>query len=558
MNVRQAAASVVKMRDLGGRTEPVTTAATSPEPASASRAQASVLRRLLSGSFWLAIRTPIQAVFSLWTVPLIMEAVNAKGFGAYGFAYGFGFLQLVLEFGMSSALQRHISETWTKGDREGVDRAIACGMNFYGVMAAVQAAALLAIGYFALPLVDLGGPQFTALAFKLICLQAVTAPCFGMSAIASSVLQAAHRYDFVPRLELGVVLARFLVLLIGVKAGFDFFSVVATQTAVQIAFTLLPALVVMTRELGYRPHFGGTRLSDYKPLLYVSTYMFLMQISVVLADKIDTTVLGFALPDAGSAIAVYQVVSKPFLQIRQTGWTLAYLVLPAVASLAATRDQRGMDRVKYDGTRLHIGLILPSVLLAWVYAAPFLTLWVGNDLGYDAARLTPLLRLFLLATLPLVLSVPVQAAFGINKVEVVAIAAFAGSIVNLPVSIMLTKWLGVSGVIWGTLLTTFFSNLLVPGFHVFRVLEIRPRTFFSRTLSAPLAGALGLMVMAALLGLLAPLHPSPSKSMSPLRWVPLAWQLMVCGLAYVAGYISVPIGMSDFRAIAGKFVKRAG
>ena len=67
-----------------------------------------------------------------------------------------------------------------------------------------------------------------------------------------------------------------------------------------------------------------------------------MQVSVVLADKIDTTILGYALPetDPGPSITVYQNVSRPFFQIRQAGWTLAYLVIPAVTSLAAVHDAR--------------------------------------------------------------------------------------------------------------------------------------------------------------------------------------------------------------------------
>src|SRR4029077_2912482 len=124
-------------------------------------------------------------------------------------------------------------------------------------------------------------------------------------------------------------------------------------------------------------------------------------ISVVLADKIDTTMLGFVLSAPGPATAVYDVVSKPFLQLRQTGWMLAYMVMPAVASLAAARDERGLDRVKYDGTRLHISVLLPVGLLAWIYAGPFLSLWLGDrqwsairELGYDLADVTRLMRLF--------------------------------------------------------------------------------------------------------------------------------------------------------------------
>src|SRR5918997_3173810 len=103
-----------------------------------------VLGRLLSGTFWLALRTPLQALFALWSVPLIIAAIG-DGCGAYGFAWGFGFLQFLLEFGMSSALQRQVSETWTRGDRAGVDRAIASGLAFYAAMAVIQAAVLIGI-----------------------------------------------------------------------------------------------------------------------------------------------------------------------------------------------------------------------------------------------------------------------------------------------------------------------------------------------------------------------------------------------------------------------------
>ena len=52
----------------------------------------------------------------------------------------------------------------------------------------------------------------------------------------------------------------------------------------------------MVRELGHVPHFRGARRADYAALLHISFYMFLIQLSVVLADKVDTTILGFALP----------------------------------------------------------------------------------------------------------------------------------------------------------------------------------------------------------------------------------------------------------------------
>src|SRR5262249_26827449 len=217
-----------------------------------------------------------------------------------------------------------------------------------------------------------------------------------------------------------------------------------------------------------------------------------------------------------------------------TGWMLAYMVMPAVASLAAARDVRGLERVKYDGTRLHIGALLPVGLLAGLYAGPFLSLWIGGNLGYDAAEVAPLMRLFLVAAIPLVLSVPVQMSIGLNKIKVIALAALAGSLVNLPISCYLTARLGVEGVIWGTVLTTLFSNLLVPGLYVFRVLEIDPRIYLKRTLSAPMAGAAALVVVTwALRSLMPVTYPGTAPWT---RALPLILHLRARTLAYFAAY----------------------
>ncbi len=528
-----------------------TTAAPSPP---SPRALPPVLGRLLRGTFWLALRTPLQVVFAFWRVPLILETpyVGERLYGAFGFAWGFSFLQFLFEFGMSSALQRQVSERYTQGDREGVNRTIACGLSFYAVAAALQAAALLAIAAWGIPAGKFDAEQ-RALIVRLLWLQAITAPCFGLSTVVSSLLQAARRYDFIPKLELWIVVLQFAALWGGLSAGVDFFWICVAQAVVSIGFSLMPGLWVMTRELGYRPHFRGTTWADFKDLTTISVYVALIQLSVVLADKIDTTVLGYALDDPARATAIYLAISKPFLQIRQIGWMLAYLVMPAAASLAAAGDRVGLERIKYDGTRMLVGLVLPVALLAWIDAQPFLAAWVPKY-----ADQAGLMRLFLVGTIPLVLSVLVQMATGMGHVRTIALAALGGAVVNLPLSFAWTRWTGdVSGVIWGTVLTTLFSNLLIPGIHCFRVLEVRPGTFLRRTLGAPLAGAVFLVVASSWAGGI--VVNTPPASVSRLeRAGPLLVHLAIGVLAYAIGYVLVPSGRADVVAIAAKLRRRLG
>jgi O-antigen/teichoic acid export membrane protein len=351
-------------------------------------------------------------------------------------------------------------------------------------------------------------------------------------------------------------------LVVGVKTKVDFFMIVTAQTIVQIGLGLGPALWVMVRELDHVPHFHGARWADYKVLGHFSFFIALIQISVVLADKLDTTILGFVLSrHPEPALTVYSVVSKPFLQLRQTGWMLAYMVMPAVASLAAAGDKRGLDRVKYDGTRLHSGALLPVGLLAWIYAAPFLSFWIGErqwsairELGYDLTAVAGLMRLFLIAAIPLVLSVPVQMSIGLSKIKVIALAALAGSLLNLPISCYLVARIGVAGVIWGTVLTTLFSNLLIPALYVVRVLEINPRTFLTRTLSAPLAGGVMLIASTQVLLQVASFNSASADSWS--QALLLLLHLVVGSLAYLGGYLLIPVGRRDLAELASRLRRR--
>ncbi len=506
----------------------------------------SVLGRVMRGTAWLALKTPVQVVIALWSIPLTQKYIGPDANGAYVFAWGFGYIQFLLEFGMGSALQKEMVAAYTRGDRDGVNRTIACGMNFYTAVALIQMAILAAIAHGGLlPERFRGNPMVLG----LLWIQIATTPFFGLSTVVGSVLQAARRYEFIPRLELAIVVLRFGLLALGYWTGAPFLLVVLGQLAIQIGFSLIPGLWVMVRDLGYRPHFGGARRSDYAAMMSISVYLALMQWSVVLADKVDTTVLGYALkgPDLEYLLTVYQNVSKPFLQIRQTGWTLAYLVMPAVVSLAVGGDKVGLERVKYDGTRILAALLTPVTLLAAIYAGPFLALWVGPRFEPDA----PLLRLFLVATIPLVFSVIVQMAIGMGRIRVIAISNLVGALINLPLSFYLTRRLGVSGVIWGTVLTTLISNLLIPGVYLFRVLEIRLGTFVGRSLGPPLVGSAALI--AACWAFERVLSPEAVGPPGLARTWPFLAHLGVGSLAYGVGYARTPIGRGDLGALLRKF-----
>ncbi|MHC5541697.1 polysaccharide biosynthesis protein, partial [Singulisphaera rosea] len=147
----------------------------------------------------------------------------------------------------------------------------------------------------------------------------------------------------------------------------------------------------------------------------------------------------------------------------------------------------------------------------------------------------------------LALAVPVQIAIGTGRVRVIALSALAGAFVNLPISCYLATRLGVAGVIWGTILTTLVSNLFVPGVYLFGALGIEARAFIGRTLKAPMAGAAALITASWTLRAFMPVA-APSAG---LWWLisTLSLHLGVGILAYVGGYLLVPVGRRDLARL---------
>ena len=93
---------------------------------------------------------------------------------------------------------------------------------------------------------------------------------------------------------------------------------------------------------------------------------------------------------------------------------LAYFVMPAVASLAAARDDaRAWSGSSTTAPRLHRRPLAAGGAAGLDLRRAVPALWVGAELR---RRQAALMRLFLVATVPLVLSVPVQMAIGMNKI----------------------------------------------------------------------------------------------------------------------------------------------
>ena len=165
------------------------------------------------------------------------------------------------------------------------------------------------------------------------------------------------------------------------------------------------------------------------------------------------------------------------------------------------------------------------------------------------------MRLFLVAALPLVLSVPVQMSIGLNKIKVIALAALAGSLVNLPISCYLTARLGVVGRDLGhraddaLLEPAGARHLRLPraGDRPADLPEADPERAAGRRRRAG-RGHLGPAVADA------GRRPRPAAGLA--HDAARSLHLAAGTVAYLAGYLLVPAGRGDLAELAARLRRR--
>lgn len=99
------------------------------------------------------------------------------------------------------------------------------------------------------------------------------------------------------------------------------------------------------------------------------------------------------------------------------------------------------------GSRLVTLATVPVALVLGILARPLLDVWLPGATG-AAAALVPIAMVFIVLSAPL--QVPSNMLFGKGETRAIARAAIPALAVNLVASLLLSQWLGVAGLLWGS------------------------------------------------------------------------------------------------------------
>jgi O-antigen/teichoic acid export membrane protein len=443
------------------------------------------------------VNTLVAALAALIVTPVLARGLGPEQYGIWVLVASFALYLELLEFGFGGATIKYVAEAWARRDREGVARVIATS---FWILAAAGLGALALGAVLAVVFPNLFGVS-------------------GQVAHDARILVALVMFE----LALSIPLDTFGGVLIALqRLDLMYGSLMVVSVLQAVAWTVIIALGGGLVELGIatvalgllgqlarlslaRGQTGGVfvspRLFDrsrVRKLAGFSAWASVNEVSSVVVQRLDTVIVGVLLgvPAAG----VYAVGQRLARLGAQAVQPLATVFFAHSSSLTATRDRSAVSAAFVAGTRLSLGVAAPILLALALLAEPTIDAWVGDNFSAAGGVVVFLSLAALVSSFSDVANLITQ---GIGTPKLPAVARLMEAILNLALSVVLAKLIGIEGVAIATLVAAAVTQLLYFLPRACRQLEVHMgRLIWSllRAHALPAAAAAGVGVAALELG----------------------------------------------------------
>jgi O-antigen/teichoic acid export membrane protein len=417
-------------------------------------------RRIALSALVAFLARAVNIVSMLLVVRLTVGYLGEDRYGLLMTITSLSALAMFADLGLMYALSTLMARMQGSDDREASVAYVSTASAALIVAAAAQVAIFLAI----YPFVDWGralgagnfasaeaGPAMFVLAigtFAMLPLSVAAAVRRGLQqGYASSLWQ----------LVMSVLVLIGTVIAIRCRAGLVLLA--AIPLSVQILLGVGEnMLLYFVQYPSIRPRLSAISRKALSPLLALGLSFYVISLATAVGFGTDNIVLAKIL--GVSAVTRYSIPQRLcFLLPTVLSFVLAPL-WPAYGEAHARGDIQWVKNTLRRSSILTLAIVIPFTLVFVIFGKVIVKAWVGHAADPSYSLLAAIGIACAIMSTQGIFSVLLN---GIGAVRFLLIASVSMAIINLPVSILLTRWIGVSGVAWGSALATLVC-LLVPSY----------------------------------------------------------------------------------------------
>jgi O-antigen/teichoic acid export membrane protein len=401
---------------------------------------------------WVA--TAVNMVVPFFLTPFVVRHLGALQYGIWILAVSIVSYLALLDLGLRSAVIRFVSKAEGAGKSEDATAVIHAAFWFrlligLGVAVLAMLLAFLAPHLFKIPSELMLAARVTV----LLCGIGVSVTL--ISGVFGAVLAAIHRFDLLSTVTMCQTIARACGVLLILRSGRGLISMAFWELAVITAAGGLTCIIALKKLPAARPRMSRPDSSVLRTLWSYSLTTFVFMIAVQIIINTDSLVIGACL--SLSMVTFYSIGSSLVSYATQVAGAVSSTFTPIASNLEASGRSNELEGMLLRGTQAMLGLALPIAIALTFRGGTFISIWMGPQYGVVSEMVLRILMISLFFSMGDATAGSIMMA--IDKHKPMTRWAVYEAVLNLGLSIVLAKKVGLYGVAWGTSISMAFTHL---------------------------------------------------------------------------------------------------
>jgi len=401
--------------------------------------------RLVANTLANAVAQLFALAIAFVLAPLLIRAFGHRGYGDYVLVVSVSTFTLLLDFGLGPSIEKLLAGHVAAGRRVEAGALLASIGWLYAGIGMVVGAVDLALVWLAPRIFHLT-PGDVTLVRRLLLVAATAALAWWPASIGIRILGGLQRYTRVATVTAAIAAANAVSAVFVALTGRGPLALAIANNVVNVGAQLVMCLLAR-RELRARDvHAARPSRAALREALAFSGPVFALQLAVqILYYNTDRVLLGIFL--GSLAVTLYEGPSRFVALLIQLTSIGNSALLPFASQLEATRRTETIAALLLRASRYVSAFVAPIALLIAVLAKPLLVTWLGPSF---AAVELPTVLLAGLQVLLVSLTVGHTIVVGIGKLPGRLPVILTIVTVNLVLSVVLVRTIGIVGVALGT------------------------------------------------------------------------------------------------------------
>lgn len=407
------------------------------------------------GSNWGITLVTIASAYIL--TPFTIHKLGDAGYGTWNLINAItGYLAL-LALGVPMASVRYFAEHAATGDTKRLNEAVGSCTALYLALGA--AALLVGLGLFVFFTTTYRLPAALHADAHGAFLLTIVYVALGFIGLLPQALLQAHD-DFAPRnaVRFAMVALR-LVLTLVLLARWPTLRVLALIQIAALAFDFsVCTWLALRRYPGVRIRVADFDWGMVRKIFSFSLYVLILTAGARLSFETDSLVIG-KFQDV-SAIPYFAVANSFILYLIEFVLAIAAVVMPAATRLKAQGRLDALRDVFLKWSKVALSITMVAGLFLMTLGPRFIAWWIDPRYEAPAGQVLQILMVSYFAFLP-VRGVALPILMGLGKPGIPTLGFLAAGVLNLGLSILLARPLGLAGVALGTAIPNVLFAALV-------------------------------------------------------------------------------------------------